>query len=213
MACVRIQVRYNVQGGSYQAYTASGVLIDGGRRVLTAGHALPDDPGHEIEVTLADGRSFAARRLGARYEVFATGDEDWGVLEVDAPAGVQLPSLELAKPTAGSLAYVLGYPSDLGIAPGGRIAPGLAHARAPLDPLLFVGRVQGLGPIDLSPVAGCVPLGGASGAPVVNEEGRLLGVFVSVSQSSQSEGVVHSYQVARVDAVQGLAALLQRSGT
>jgi hypothetical protein len=61
--------------------------------------------------------------------------------------------------------------------------------------------VRSAAPLDLDPVAGCVPLGGASGAPVVNERGELLGVFVSVSQATSGGHVRQSYQAARVDAL------------
>lgn len=214
-ACVRIEVRYNQQDGAYQAYTATGVLVDGGRHVLTAGHVVPpgEVQGQEVHLTLSDGRSFAAQRLGGQYEVFATGDEDWALLEVLGAEGAALPSVQRGTPHDGGFAYVLGYPSDLGIEPGGRIEPGLAHSKAPLDPLLFVGRVNAQGPVDLEPVAGCIPLGGASGAPVVDEQGRLLGVFVSVSQAQKAGSLEHRYQVARAEVLAPVAGLVGRSGT
>jgi S1-C subfamily serine protease len=200
-ACVRIEVQYNQQGGNYQSFTASGVLVDGGRKVLTAGHVLAGVSDHSVRVTLTDGRSFPAQEVRSRYEVFASGSEDWGLLELQAPAGVALPAVPVAAPREGELAFVLGYPADFGVTPDGAVAPGIARTDAPLDPLTFVGRVHSESPLDLDPVAGCVPLGGASGAPVVNERGELLGVFVSVSQATSGGRVRHSYQAARVDAV------------
>jgi hypothetical protein len=201
-ACVRLEIRFNERGGAYQARSASGVLVDGGRRVLTAGHALPDDPGQSIRVMLADGRSYAGRRVSGTYEVFTSGDQDWGLIDVLAPPDALLPSLPLARPTDGGLAFVLGYPSDLGLDAGGHVAPGLARLDEPLQPLLFVGRIRRVAPLDLEPVAGCIPLGGASGAPVIDEHGGLLGVFVSVSQEHQGGSTHFSYQAARLDAVE-----------
>src|SRR5215470_4270522 len=136
----------------------SGVVIGDGR-VLTAAHVLRGD---EVTVTFADGRTAAGRVLGA------DADLDVAVVEVDTagvaavdwePAvvgalSVGAPVLALANPGGHGLRTTFGLVTATGRSfrgPRGRRIPGSVEHSAPLPR-------------------------GSSGGPLVDSDGRLLGL-------------------------------------
>ncbi len=133
----------------------SGVVI-AENRVLTNAHNLHGD---EVTVTFADGRTADAKALGV------DGDGDLAVLEVategapalepgtDAP-GIGSPVVALGNPNGHGPRVTLGYVSGTGRSfrgPRGRRVAGAVEHTAPLMP-------------------------GSSGGPIVDLEGRLLGI-------------------------------------
>jgi len=134
----------------------SGVVVAAGR-VLTNAHNIR---GEEITVTFADGRSEAGRVAGVDV------DGDLAVIEVDtkdAPAldwtgadsvGIGTPILALANPGGRGLRVTVGLVSGTERSfrgPRGRRITGSIEHTAPLLP-------------------------GSSGGPIVDEDGRLLGL-------------------------------------
>jgi serine protease Do len=136
----------------------SGVVIGPGR-VLTAAHVLR---GEEATVTFADGRSAPGRVLGADTDldiaVVETETGDVPAVEWDADAVVQLsvgaPVLALANPGGHGLRTTFGLVTATGRSfrgPRGRRIPGSIEHSAPLPR-------------------------GSSGGPLVDPDGRLLGL-------------------------------------
>ena len=134
----------------------SGVVI-GENRVLTNAHNLHGD---EIRVTFADGRTADATVAGV------DADGDLAVLNVptqgaqalelgtDAEAGIGTPVVALGNPNGNGPRVTLGFVSGVGRefrGPRGRRVAGAIEHTAPLMP-------------------------GSSGGPVVDLEGRLLGI-------------------------------------
>jgi len=134
----------------------SGVVI-GEDRVLTNAHNLHGD---EIRVTFADGRTADATVAGV------DADGDLAVLNVptqgaqalelgtDAEAGIGTPVVALGNPNGNGPRVTLGFVSGVGRefrGPRGRRVAGAIEHTAPLMP-------------------------GSSGGPVVDLEGRLLGI-------------------------------------
>jgi S1-C subfamily serine protease len=197
-ACVRMQIRLATQGASYQEAQGSGVLIDGGRLVLTAGHGLVGTKNSEIRVTLQDGTRYAAKPVEWSFDRFGSANADWAVLEVQAPAGTSLPAMRIGRPETGRLAFVVGYPGHHGINEQGRLVAGKAYDGEFLAPLVSAGTVSDASPINLSPVAGAVPTGGMSGSPIISENGELIGIFVSTSSTPGRNGTTYSYQGAAI---------------
>jgi S1-C subfamily serine protease len=136
----------------------SGVVIGPGR-VLTAAHVLRGD---EVTVTFADGRSAPGRVLGADADLDVAVVEvetgDVAAVEWDADAAPQLsagaPVLALANPGGHGLRTTFGLVSATGRSfrgPRGRRIPGSIEHTAPLPR-------------------------GSSGGPLVDPDGRLLGL-------------------------------------
>ncbi len=189
-ACVRVEVEVARQGAAVAAIHGSGVIVAGGRYVLTAGHALDTDKVLAIRVILNDGRALAATAVKKDYEVFNSTGRDWAVLKLGDDRPDDLVSLKLGDAEKGAPVIALGYPDQIGTDEDGRIA----YSRdAPLAPLLFPAHVTETAPLALSPAAGAVPLGGISGGPVINAAGEVVGIFVSVSKTRTSNLMVVSY--------------------
>src|SRR3954447_15457793 len=134
----------------------SGVVIAPGR-VLTAAHVLRGD---EVSVTFADGRALAGRVAGADSDLDAGGVEvdtggivpvEWGDPAASAPGAAVF---ALANPGGQGLRTTFGLVSATGRSfrgPRGRRIPGSIEHTAPLPR-------------------------GSSGGPLVDPEGRLLGL-------------------------------------
>jgi hypothetical protein len=115
----------------------------------------------------------------------AESNGDWAVLRIrdadpDEPAA---PAVGFAE--EGEIVAVLGYPQGIGIDRKGRVVPGDRDGPGgALEPLVFLARVTGTSPLALRPVAGCVPVHGASGGPVIRASGEVVGLLVSIQPGS-----------------------------
>jgi serine protease Do len=134
----------------------SGVVI-GEDRVLTNAHNLHGD---EISVTFADGRTAEATVAGVDADgdlaVLAVPTQGARALELgaDADAGIGTPVVALGNPNGHGPRVTLGFVSGVGRSfrgPRGRRVAGAIEHTAPLMP-------------------------GSSGGPVVDLQGRLLGI-------------------------------------
>ena len=134
----------------------SGVVVDKGK-VLTNAHNLHGD---EVHVYFSDGREAEGKVLGA------DGDGDLAVIGVDTgmvPAigwgdgsalGIGSPVVAIGNPAGNGLRVTVGYVSGIGRAfrgPRGRRVAGAVEHTAPLLP-------------------------GSSGGPIVDGDGKLLGI-------------------------------------
>lgn len=200
-ACVRVEVRTHAGADRYQSLAASGVLIEDGRRVLTAGHAIRLGPTSEVLVTLLDGTIRSARVTDQTYEIYGGADRDWAVLEIVGPAVTRFPSAPIASPGTDDLALIVGYPDQIGVDAAGRLAFDPAEGGTYLAPLVTVAQVQTARPLKLLPRAGAIPTSGMSGAPVFDERGRLVGIFVSVGKRLQGRSTEFEYNAAVVASV------------
>lgn len=133
----------------------SGVVI-GENRILTNAHNLHGD---EVTITFADGRSAEAKALGIDTDgdiaVLEAATEGATAMELgtDAP-GVGAPIVALGNPNGQGPRVTFGFVSGVGRSfrgPRGRRVAGAVEHTAPLMP-------------------------GSSGGPVVDLEGRLLGI-------------------------------------
>src|SRR4051794_39209678 len=134
----------------------SGVVVAPGR-VLTAAHVLR---GEEVAVTFADGRSLPGRVTGA------DSDLDAGVVEVDTGAIVAVEWGDPAALAAGAAVLALANPGGHGlrttfglISATGRSFRGPRGRRIP-------GSIEHTAPLPR----------GSSGGPLVDPDGRLLGL-------------------------------------
>src|ERR1700677_1829569 len=180
---VRVWVIYNKTPQSFQTDHGSGVFLGDGRHVITAGHeldVLDRFPDAEIKLILADGRTVSAKVIARRKARERTPNTDWALLEVvngtDLPTGIPVGSLKDK-----SIVIAMGYPDGLGINPEGEIAIDNDSKPEPLLPLMVACRSEQATDTSLTPIAGCIPLGGISGGAVIDTEGKLVGIQVAVS--------------------------------
>jgi S1-C subfamily serine protease len=197
-ACVRLDIRVERSEGIYESVLASGVMIESGRLLLTAGHSFVGRSGYEILVTLHNGEQRRAHLVAHRYDVEAEAGEDWAILEMLGPPLHSLPEVRLEAAHAGDLAFILGYPDQIGVDADGAVAHASVAQDGYLEPLETLGIVDRLEPLILTPWAGSIPIGGMSGGPVFNGSGGLVGIFVSVRKTAGAAGMRYSYRAASV---------------
>lgn len=140
-----------------QRYSASGVVIATGL-VLTASHVVQDD---EIKVFLPDGEELSAELLGRDP------NSDLAVLKLSASKGAAATTNE--TPQIGQLALALGRPTAEGV-------------QASLGIVSAVGgpiRSRHGGLLESYLRTDAIPYPGFSGGPLVDAEGRVLGINTS----------------------------------
>lgn len=202
-ACVRIEVRRNISSSGYEANKGCGVLVQGAKpgdpiRLGSAGHVL-DMAASYVCVVTTTGREITVNSPKVQFVRGGSSAQDWAVLQIDN--AVDLPTVPLASPKNGDLAFLLAYPDGIGRDAAGRFAYNKARENEPLLPLLTVAEVVQVSPLELRPLAGAVPLGGASGGAIVNRRGELIGLFNAVRHSLQANGVTYWLLGAESDAI------------
>jgi hypothetical protein len=176
---VRVQCRYRTPTGE-SCERGTGFFVDG-RFVLTVGHELLRfDADAKLSVKLADGAEIPAS-VTTRGACKVPGDvDDWALLEVAADAPGLPPSLTLGAPRADATVVLLGFGGDAGLGASGTVVAN--RDGSALSPTWLGCVVDDVSGIHLRPLAGCVPIGGLSGAPVVDEDGRVVGVQASKTE-------------------------------
>lgn len=147
-----------VQIGSSQG---SGVIISRDGYVLTAGH-VAREPGLNVSVRLAGGRRANAKTLGMNREI------DSGLVKITDPG--DWPFAELGRSAdlkPGEWVVALGHPG------------GFQRGR---PPVLRLGRV--LAQNDGIIATDCTLVGGDSGGPLFDLNGRVVGIHSRIGQST-----------------------------
>lgn len=189
---VRVHVRMRFEGSSYSSENGSGVLLAGGRFVLSAGHVVevlraPGDA--RVSVTLVDGTELRASAPEWDYAEYGGAARDWAVLELSEPLPAGFEGLAMAEPRSGATVLALGYPDHVGIDEHGRLAYDLDEGGLALLPQVLIGRIANAGGVGMTPLVGCAPEGGMSGGPLVDREGRVVAILTAVSRSRAGDGV------------------------
>jgi S1-C subfamily serine protease len=160
----------------------SGVVYDADGYVLTAAHVVEDVT--DVEVRLADGRRVAGTVVGAHEPT------DIAVVQIDAGPGLQAAELALgADLRVGQLAVALGSPFGL----EQTVTSGIVSA---VDRLVS-GIVMVQTDAAINP--------GNSGGPLVDGEGRVIGIndqIFSTSGSNSGVGFAVSIDLAAIVAEQ-----------
>ncbi len=140
-------------------FPASGVVIDKDL-VITASHVVEFDD--RIEVTLANGETSKAKLLGR------DSNSDLALLQLDKATGATASKVnEAAK--VGEIALALGRPSENGI----QASMGIVSAKLGPMQLRHGGFMEGHIRTD------AIPYPGFSGGPLVNAEGKVIGINTS----------------------------------
>lgn len=182
-AVVRVRVHFDMRSvDHFSTRHATGTLVQGGRYVATVAHELEgllDRTDTRVEVLLGDGTALAARMLAIPHYASDRGESDWALIEV-LDAQRSLPSLELGDSADGPR-LVLGFPGRHGRDGAGRVVLDDAQAHLPLRPLRILGITAPERREELALTAGCVPIQGISGAPVIDARGRLVAIQRAVT--------------------------------
>jgi Do/DeqQ family serine protease len=144
-----------------QQSLGSGVVVDAGRGyVLTNNHVI--DGADDISVTLADGRTVSARRVGADP------DSDVAVIQIEASDLVALPLADSDRLRVGDFVVAVGNPFGLGqtVTSGIVSALGRSGLRG-LNVQNFIQTDASINP-------------GNSGGALVNLRGELIGVNTAI---------------------------------
>ncbi len=140
--------------------SGSGVIVSADGLVLTAGHVLTTG-GNDYRVTLPTGREVKAHALGKNLNF------DAGMVQMDEPG--PWPCVEMGKNDAikvGDWAVCLGHPGGYEI---GRTPP------------VRAGKIIAVRPARL--ITDCALIGGDSGGPLFDLDGKLIGIHSSISDS------------------------------
>lgn len=188
---VRIEVEHSLDAnGNPSTNHGTGIILSGGQ-VVTAGHVMTANVNggiSKIVLTLPDGRV-------AHAELERLGETDWallGILAEDGQEALWNSPVKLGEAQEGELAVFWGYPARLGLGEHGRLQtfhradlePGLPVSK--LSPLLVVGSVLDAEALTLEPLAGFPAVGGMSGGPVLNADGEVIAVQVSVAKTTDN---------------------------
>lgn len=140
--------------------SGSGVIVSPDGLVLTAGHVLTTG-GTNYKVTLPTGRELNARPLGKNLNF------DAGMIQITEPG--PWPYVELGDRKSlkvGDWSVCLGHPGGYEI---GRTPP------------VRAGKILALKPTQL--ITDCALIGGDSGGPLFDLDGKLIGIHSSISDS------------------------------
>jgi hypothetical protein len=171
---------------------ASGVLVRkaGSVVVATAGRTLASFDAEEvgpIHVILTDGTRLRAEILDLRT---GTAFRDWAYLWLHGAASRDLAAVPIGKVNRGESVFLLGYPDHLGVDARGEVVHGLAGPPdSMLSPLPLAGRIDHVDPLLIAPVAGAMPLAGATGAPFFNSRGEAVAILTTTVETPDRAGM------------------------
>jgi serine protease Do len=154
-----------VVGVSVGSGQGSGVIVSSDGYVLTAAH-VSGDANENIRLTLADGRIVKAKTLGANKGI------DSGMAKITEP-GVW-PYCELGKSAdlkVGQWVAALGHPGGY---------------RKDRPPVLRLGRVLDNRGADKFIGTDCTLVGGDSGGPLFDLDGKVVGIHSRIGPSTQN---------------------------
>jgi len=164
--------------------SASGFIFDADGHILTNNHVV--NGADEIEITLSDGREYAAAIVGQDPST------DIAVIRIEGAERTSLPSVELGDSDAirvGDWAIAIGNPLEL----AGTVT---------------VGVISAVGRVDLN-IRGGTPLYqdfiqtdasinfGNSGGPLVNIDGEVVGVNTAINPGATGIGFAIPINIAR----------------
>ncbi|HEU4395280.1 MAG TPA: serine protease [Planctomycetota bacterium] len=159
-----------------------GVLVNGGRHLLVAGHVLDILEGFvdpEYRIVTAEGDTIRGKVPAVRGGVDGAPDGDWGLVELEGSPPEGCASLRMAAVEPGATVVLLAYSGGHGLHPDGQVYWTDGFDEAPLTPLSFVGTADESGSVKCRLVAGARTAGGASGGAIVDLGGNLVGVMVT----------------------------------
>lgn len=203
-AVVRVRVHHNFHDDVHSTSHATGAMVNGGKCVATVAHEMAVAQQYSdarIEIVLFDGRVLGARMRSLDHYRPDVGLTDWALLDVvDGPQDVS--SLELGVPD-GEERLVLGFAGRYGRDADDHVVLDDARKAIALRPLRILAHTSGEGAGQLELSAGCVPIGGMSGAPCIDTRGRLVSIQRGVSDTFSKGRASSTLDVVPIDGLRG----------
>lgn len=175
--------------GEKERVQQSGCFIRDGRYILTAAHGFYVEGGKliglEAQTIKRQKVDLSVVAMGYSKDEFTK--EDWAILKLVEPR----PSKGLVlneKAFNGGDVYLLGYPGGMALDDSNRVVHALEVEKGATYPLAMICERSITRPNILTPRVGAIPIRGMSGAPVLSEEGKLLGMFSSISRTRGATG-------------------------
>ncbi len=203
-AVARLRIHFGFDRGRYSTTHATAALVDGGRRAVTVGHAAIEAQLHadaRVELVLPGGRVLAANVGDLGHYDAHRPETDWAVLDVLDPSD-GLPALALGEKAAGEI-LLLGYPGRVGVGDDGRATMDFPDRSSPLRPIRVLCSADRADATSLDLLAGSVPIGGMSGAPCVDANGRLVAIQRAVSAQTSGGTMRWRLEAVGLDGVRG----------
>lgn len=195
-SCVQIEVPKNDEDGKTMVSMGGAVIVAKGMYLLSSGHNfLGVDKKSDIKVLGPNGEAKKAYLL--QMEFNPSENIDWAILQVEGGGFHPQYAVELSRSIkVNEMAVVLGYPQSYGKDQDGQVVHTRAYPGQRLDPLVLLTKIshkdQGR-KIVLNLEGGALFLPGASGGPVFNLSGELMGHYTSKIE------VIHKGQVKITD--------------
>lgn len=195
------------EDGEREQAQQSGIILEGGQLVLTAGHGFDIEDGTilDIRVRLHTGRELPLTLQGFRYDKEQVPPADWALLKP-----VKALPYTGFEPSGGETdrnkLMLLGYPGSLGLDSQGVVTHVKESSAPEVHPLGMIMAHHVMDQHTLFPRAGTIPLRGISGAPVFDRNGELKGMFSSIGRRRTIKGWEYIFGMADIpwNAIQNL---------
>ncbi len=188
-ATLLITLTIEYDDGEKERVQQSGSFILNGQYILTAGHGFFVESGKLIDL---EAQTISRQMLDLNVVALrSTRDEfsnqDWAILQ---PVKTRRTKSLTMAPTgySGKDTYILGFPGGMGLNDTSRVVHALEVEDGSVYPLAVICERSITRPGLLAPKVGAIPVQGMSGAPVLGKDGRLIGLFSSISRTRNIAG-------------------------
>lgn len=189
VATLLITLTIEYEDGIKERVQQSGCFIANGAYILTAGHGFFVDDGTLISL---EGHTIARQKVDLAivalgYSKDKSSHEDWAILQQVNPRRTK--ALSIARSHSKEQeTYVLGYPGGMALNDSNQVVHAMEVDHGSTYPLVLICERSPTRPHILLPRVGALPIQGMSGAPVLTVDGKLRGLFSSISRNRGSAG-------------------------